>query len=278
MSKIYQALKKAEAERTTKAPGGASTLEIPKLIERIGVHKITSLLAPRTLVQRLDVLHEPGSLVAEQFRKIRAQLWNLHGQARTLLITSALPQEGKTFVVANLAIALAMGIHEHVLLVDTDFRRSSLHTWFGLQPQGGLANYLAGEGELSRYLLKTAVPKLTLLPAGIVPPNPSELLASQRMRELVREIRDRYPDRYVLFDASPVLPTTEPNILAPQVDGVVLVVRAAKTPGPAILRVIEGLNGSRLLGIVFNRVEKVFPGSYSQYPYYYSNNEKGMES
>lgn len=227
------------------------------------------------LNRRLVSFLEPKSLAAEQFRKLRSHLWRLEGETRTLMVTSPLPKEGKTLVVANLAIALAQGIRDHVLLVDCDFRRPNLHTQFGLHPRGGLANYLAGEGELARYLLKTAVPKLTLLPLGTIPPNPSELLASREMRELVQEIRERYPDRYVLFDTTPILPTTESNILAAQVDGVILVVRAAKTPGPAIAKALEGLNSSNVLGIVFNGVEKVLPRSYAQYAYYYSESNNG---
>lgn len=176
------------------------------------------IVPPAGLDRGLISLLEPKSMAAEQFRKLRSHLWRTEHEVRTLMVTSPLPKDGKTLVATNLAVALAQGLHDHVLLVDCDFRRPNLHTVFGVHPQGGLADYLAGKGELSRYLLKTPVPKLTLLPLGTLPSNPSELLASRGMRELVREIRDRYPDRYVLFDSTPVLPTTESNILATQVE------------------------------------------------------------
>jgi exopolysaccharide/PEP-CTERM locus tyrosine autokinase len=188
---------------------------------------------------------------------------------RTILVTSALQGEGKSTVAANLAIAIARSVKEHVLLMDCDLREPSLHRLFGLRPARGLADYLRREVGLAELLLHTGVEKLSFLPAGPKAADASELLASDKMRSLMAEVRGRYEDRFIILDSTPLLPTTDPSILAQQVDAVLLVVRASMANRETIARVVEAVGREKFLGVVFNAVEPS-PGSYA-YKYYYKS-------
>lgn len=195
------------------------------------------------------------SIATEQIRKLRLSMVTPDGdRVRTILVTSALAGEGKSTVAANLAIAISQMIGEHVLLIDADLRRPDLQNFFGMAPKPGLSEYLEHDLDLRQLLVKTEFDKLTLLQAGKVPANSTELLSSDRMRHLVREVKSRYPDRYIIIDSPPVLSTSEPNVLANQVDGVILVVRAGMTPRELIEDVIESLNPDKIMGVVMNDV------------------------
>lgn len=125
------------------------------------------------------------------------------------MVTSASPSEGKSFVAANLAVTMARSIDEYVLLMDCDLRAPTVHNLFGYnnQPIKGLSDYLINKIPLSDALKKTAVDKLTILPAGTIPSNPSELLSSEQMRRMLHEVKLRYNDRYIIIDTPPpILP------------------------------------------------------------------------
>lgn len=209
--------------------------------------------------------------IVEQYKMLRTYvLQHRNGNPpRTLLITSTVQGEGKSTVAANLAIAIARSVHEHVLLIDCDLREPSLHRLFGLKPDRGLADYLRrGNIELSELLLRTGIDKLSFLPAGPRAADAAELLASERMRSLLAEVRSRYDDRYIILDSTPLLPTTDPSILARQVDALLLVVRAGKVNREMVARQLEAVGRDKLLGVVFNAVE---PGPASSYKYYYKS-------
>lgn len=216
-------------------------------------------------------LKDTDSLVTEQFKILKTRILHTHNgnPPRTLLIASALPLEGKSMVAANLAISLAQGIREHVLLVDCDFRKPDLHKLFGLAPEKGLADYLSGNADLPEVLLKTDTPKLTLLPVGKKPSNPVDLLASEEMKHLIQELKTRYNDRYIIFDSTPIQLTSEPTVLLSQVEGVILVVKAGKTDREMVLRIIQDIEKEKLLGIVLNGLEKSLSTSYYYYYRYY---------
>lgn len=174
---------------------------------------------------------------------------------KTIMVTSAMPREGKSFIAANLAIALAQGLDQHALLVDCDLRRPALATMFGFKKCPGLVDYLRKESELPGLIVKTAVDKLSLLPSGEPPVNPAELLASGRMSELVQELSGRYSDRFIIFDSPPFHAASEAGVLARKVDGVLLVVRAGGAGKPQIQTVVEEIGTERVLGVVFNAYE-----------------------
>ncbi len=216
---------------------------------------------------KLVILSAPDSVEAENFNVLRAQiLFPKEGKSpRTVMVTSTFPGEGKTYVASNLAASIAKGVNEHVLLVDCDLRRPSLHTMLGQANREGLREYLIKKGELHGLIMRTGIDKLSLLTAGREPENPSELLSSTRMREFLKEVKNRYDDRYIIIDATPSQVTSEANILANYVDGIIFVVMAEKAPGETIRRSIENLGRDKILGIVFNGYSQ----SHKPYEKYY---------
>jgi len=216
----------------------------------------------------LVALLRPQSFEAEQFKILRTNiLYPVAGNPpRSILVTSSLPEEGKTFVAANLAISIALNVNRHVLLIDADLRRPQLDTRFGFDRPPGLSNYLEDGRPLSSLLLKTRVDKLTLLPGGPPPANPSELISSERMANLLAEVTARYSDRLIVIDAPPPELAAETNVLARQVEGILIVIRFGKTSKEGLGGVIESVGKQKILGTMINYMET--PGSrYYGYKY-----------
>ena len=194
----------------------------------------------------------PKSFAAEQYRSLRTRLAHAEdaGALRTVLITSPQKGEGKSVTAANLALTMAQELQRRVVLVEADLRKPSLRHLFGLPPGPGLSEYLSGAVELKDALRFVPEHNLTLLPAGAAPLNPAELLGSIAMRRMLDHLRTRF-DR-VILDTPPVLPLADVAILAPLVDGSLMVVRAGVTPKPAIENALRAFDSSRLLGVVLN--------------------------
>lgn len=191
----------------------------------------------------------------EEFRKLRSQVLRLtHGETfrNCLLITSTAHGEGKTVTSLNLAIALAQEYDYTVLLVDADLRKPTVHQLLDIHPEVGLIQCLRGEATLEESLIKTGLGKLVVLPAGGTVDDPVELLSSSRMKEIVRELKARYPERYVLFDTPPILPFADAQVLESAVDGVLFVVREGWADRDHIQEALESLNEETLLGVVYN--------------------------
>lgn len=220
---------------------------------------------------KLVVLSAPYSVDAENFKVLRGRILfsRDHKRPRTIMVTSAYPGEGKTFVAANLAVSIALGIDEYVLAVDCDLRRPRLHEMLGDINREGLHEHLTGEKALKDLIVKTEVDKLSLLPAGKQPQNPIELLSSSLMVDFLEEIKSRYNDRFIVIDSTPSLITAEVNILANHVDGVILVVMAQKSPRAAIQKTVQNLGKEKILGIVFNGYEQAHRGYNKYYKQYY---------
>jgi len=289
MGKLYKALEKAEKERVggeaLKVPQEEPVAEIPEpqharpavpvsltAPEEVAVPAAKmpeppqerfsipiTLQLPEEVVfpdfdEKLVAYREPGSVVSEQFRKLRTQLLtlNLPGQPKTIMVTSASEGEGKTLVSTNLATVLAHDLHSHALLVDADLRNPALSRWFGLSNGRGLSDYLTGGAEIPELLLKTKIAKLSILSSGAVRDNPVELIGSKKMEALVKELKSRYSDRYIIFDSSPLLATTEPSVLTKLVDGIILVVRAGLTPRESVKQALTTIDPAKILGIVLN--------------------------
>ena len=292
MGKLYKALEKAEKER-----GGGQGIEVVReetiaqipeeqpertaapisvtLPEDVGFPEAKSpapkpvrtiapisLKLPEEVVfpefdHKLVAYREPGSIVSEQFRKLRTQLLtlNLPNQPKTIMVTSASEGEGKTLVSTNLATILAHDLHSHALLVDADLRNPALSRWFGLHNGRGLSDYLTGGSEIPELLLKTKIAKLSILSSGTTRDNPVELIGSKRMGSLIEELRSRYSDRYIIFDSSPLLATTEPSVLTKLVDGIILVVRSGSTPRETVKQALSTIDPSKILGVVLNDME-----------------------
>ena len=222
--------------------------------------------------RNLFVIEDPHSYVAEQYKILRSHIltFGKEKNLRTILITSCLPEEGKSTVSSNLSISIAHGINEHALLVDSDLRRPVIHKIFGLNSRVGLSNYLNEDIPLPHTLDKTQIEKLTVLPAGNSPDNPSELLSSKKMIDLIQEVKERYDDRYIIFDSTPVHQTPDPAILAKHIDGIILVVRSGKTNREVVARTVESLGKEKILGVVFNMSQETIKSYYYNYNYYYS--------
>jgi len=212
-------------------------------------------------------LFQPGSLGAEQFRRLRTHVLKLNilDPPKTIMVTSAIAGEGKTFVAANLAAGIAHDLHFHALLVDCDIRNPSLSQWFSIRNGNGLSDYLVGRRQLPELLMKTEMEKLSILTGGSAQEKPAELIGSRKMEAMVYELKSRYNDRYIIFDATPLLVTTEPEVLARLVDGILIVVRANVTPRETVKQAIASLDPKKILGFVLNDVEFKSSGLSSRY-------------
>jgi len=277
MSKIYKALEKAEKERLTEFKKDQHFVPGPKeiRIERWEIKPEPKRAKGIVTKQQLVSLFQPQSLASEQFRKLRTHLLNLRipESPKTIMVTSATDSEGKTLIAANLAAGIATDLQAHALLVDCDLRRSSLAQWFGMQNGKGLSDYLVGDRKISDLLMETGVEKLSLLSGGSIQDNPTELIGSKKMEALVHELKSRYNDRYVIFDSTPLLATSEPEILSKLVDGIIIVVRAGVTPRETIKQALSSIEKGKILGFVLNHVEFKSSGLSSRYfgsdGYYY---------
>jgi exopolysaccharide/PEP-CTERM locus tyrosine autokinase len=209
--------------------------------------------------ENLITFHRPHSIEAEIFKVLRTNLlFPSEGKPpKSILVTSALPGDGKSFVSSNLAISMAQSVEEHVLLIDSDIRNPSIDQMFGLGPVSGLSEYLAKGSNIAENLVKTAVKKLTIIPAGQSPQNPTELLTTQKMKTLLDEVKNRYEDRYVIIDSAPPSLASETTALANYVDGILIVIKAGKTPRKEIDEVIEQLGKEKILGVVLNSSDQL---------------------
>ncbi|MBN2034878.1 MAG: polysaccharide biosynthesis tyrosine autokinase [Deltaproteobacteria bacterium] len=227
----------------------------------------------RSYSPKLVVLSAPESLDAENFKVLRAQiLFPRNGnRPRTIMITSAQPGEGKTFVAANLAASIALSIDEHVLLLDCDLRQPTLHNILGYDRSEGLYELLTGKKDFSQLVISTSIDKLSFLAAGKGYRRATELLGSSLMENFLKKLKQQHADHFVIIDATPCQLTSEATVLAKYVDGVVLVVRARKTPRKDVQKAIETVGREKLMGVVFNGYEQ----ARKRYDKYYSKRAHG---
>ncbi|WP_249704608.1 CpsD/CapB family tyrosine-protein kinase [Bacillus zhangzhouensis] len=195
----------------------------------------------------------PHSVIAEQFRTIRTNIefTSIQTRLKSILVTSSLPKEGKSFAAANLAAVFAQQ-KKRVLLMDADLRKPAVHEYFDLSHHKGLTNVLLNNCSLEEAVLPTPIEHLELLPSGTIPPNPAELLSSSVMKQLFYEIEQQYD--MVIVDSAPLLPVADAKILANRTDGSILVVLSGKTKIAAVKKskeVLEGTTG-KLLGAMLN--------------------------
>jgi capsular exopolysaccharide synthesis family protein len=271
MAKVYDALRRAEAERRRRAePAVAPAIarldwepepvEVPApLPPADGESFFERLLARRKrrdavadANKRRIALLQPDSFVAEQFRALRGRIDAIAEQRsiRTVAITSALPGEGKTTAAVNLAIVTALSLGRRILLIDCDLRKPKVHQSLGLRPEAGLGELLAGGLSLDDAVVRAETGNLEILAVRGRPANPSELLASDRMRELVEEVAQRY--HRVILDTPAALGLPDAKIVADLCDGAVMVVRADMTSYDDAQTVLEFLDRDRILGLVLN--------------------------
>jgi len=205
-----------------------------------------------TLDPRLVAAFAPQSLAAEQYRSLRTRIKGAEkGRAmRAIIITSPNKGDGKSLTAANLALTMAQEFQQRVLLLDSDLRRPSLHRLFGISETPGLSDVLMGGASIDDALVTVRDHRLTVLPSGIIPMHPAELLGSATMRRVLDMLRTRF-DR-ILIDMPPIAPLADVTIASAVADGVLMIVRAGVTPKPAIERALSGLDLSKVLGLVLN--------------------------
>lgn len=214
-------------------------------------------------------LLDPHSAAAEEYRKLKSVLVKLTEGPEfrnTLMVTSSVPNEGKSLTALNLSVSLAQGLDNTVLLIDADLRRPSLHRYLEIEDGPGLSDILRGEAEIGAAIVPTGIGKLSIIRAGSHVDNPVELFSSQRMKAIVEEMKQRYPDRYVIFDTSPLLPFAESRALAHTVDGVLFVVMERLASQGAIREALDSIRGASVLGVVYNAAES--SGNEERYSYY----------
>ncbi len=272
MAKVYDALRRAEEDRK-RLIGDKSNRPAPLEAEPVGpdVERIdrkptwkrsAEILTPRPapdgsaeINKRRIALIQPESYIAEQFRALRGRIDAIASQPpiTTIAMTSAFPGEGKTTCAINLAIVTSMSLGRRVLLIDCDLRRPKIHPAMGLRPKSGLAEVLAGASLLDEAIVSAEGVALDVLPVCGRPDNPSELLGSLEMSQLIEEVAGRY-DR-VILDTPAALGLPDAKAVSDLCDGTVMVVRADLTARSDLEAVLEILGRQQMIGLLINGVD-----------------------
>ncbi len=281
---IGLALMREYLDNTVKTPDDVETLSrlpslavVPQFTGSNGSGKRTGLLqgfSSNGHDKRIELVaqHLPKSQMSEAFRALRTSI--LLSQAdhppQVILVTSALPREGKTTAAANLAVTLAQ-LGDRTVLVDADLRKPGVGRLLNLAggKYAGLSSYLAGVSSLDLVSVPhPAIPNLVAIPTGPLPPNPADLLSSHKLADAIAELRTKF--KFIVIDSPPVMAATDAVILSVQADGVLLVVRSGETPKEAFTRTRDLLNSvkCRILGVVLNAVDSSAPDYYYSYRYY----------
>lgn len=272
MSKLKKAMEKAKVARNVVSPDfindeeGLSAVLGHYAEKHAQVRKEISPTYSRTRIVDIDervleknkivsLFHEKA--MTDQLKILRTQVLNRMKQlgANSLLVTSADPGVGKTLTAINLAVSISQEVDQTVLLVDADLRTPSIHRYFGLDISKGLADYLLHQAELPDLLLNPRIENLVVLPAGNGLPNSAELLGAPRMESLVKEIKGRYTDRFIIYDSPALLSCADPLVLSGFVDSLLLVVEAEKTSTKDIRQAFEVLREKTIIGTVFNKAK-----------------------
>jgi len=293
MSRIYEALQRADRERKAalgsdvpqfSEPAVAPDAEEPPPARDEVVLENIAQYAWQPSIASFPTLADRGVGV-EQFRSLRSRVFQARYEAplKTILVSSGMPAEGKSFVTANLALSLARNSTNNILLIDADLRRPSLHKLLGAPSSPGLSDYLAGNVELNAILQRDegsenpsnasqrSISNLTFIPSGNCDDDSSELVANHRIKELVATLAPCFD--WILIDSPPVLAVTDAVELARAADAVLLVARGGKTPYNVAQRAQAAFSKSRILGFVLNDIKDAPRRGY--YYYYYGAPEAG---
>ena len=299
MSRIHEALKKAEQERAASQGGQVESSpavempaeQVPSFQSTVTTENVpsmpaasmpafsTQVTADTLLARCAQVNWNPDPKVmlfatgddqksgTEEFRTLRSRLYHLreNGSLKKLLITSALPKEGKSFVAANLAQALVRQHGRRVLLIDADLRSPRLHQSFGTEASPGLVNYLTGETDEFSIIQRGQIENLYFLPGGRAVANAPELVANGRLRMLLQRVEPLFD--WIVLDSPPAVPVADASQLAKYCDGVLMVVRSNVTPTDMARRARQEFNDNQLVGMVLNGISEDSVDYYSRYYY-----------
>lgn len=223
---------------------------------------------------------DPRSSIAESYRSLRTSLQfaGLDKPIRTIAVSSSAPQEGKSTTSSNLGVVMSQ-MGKKTLLVDTDLRRPVLHSVFGIEREPGLTNILFDRSALHEAIHPTDVPNLYVLPCGIIPPNPAELLGSEKMNQLIEVLKEEFD--FIIFDTPPVVAVTDALLLGMQTDAMVLIARADVSKSDGVLRAVDAVERSniRFLGVILNNfnVSNAYGAYYRYYQYYHYYSNEGPQ-
>jgi protein-tyrosine kinase len=308
MSRIHEALKRAEQERAASqtAPRSERQAENAVASSVIETAPPPSIILPKLVLPHLNAAHieaepvpgplqfdtlwakcsrrewkpDPNSIVfengspffpgTEQFRTLRSRLYRMRESQplQTILISSAIPAEGKTLVSSNLAYALVRQHGCHVLLIDADLRSPRVHTLLGAPAAPGLADYLQNTATEFEVIQRSREEGLCFIPSGNHVTHPSELISSDRMKQFLDRVRPAFD--WIIIDSPPALPVADASVLGGLVDGVLFVVRANSTPSEASQKACKELRDAHILGVVLNTAEES-----TGYNSYYSGSAYG---
>jgi capsular exopolysaccharide synthesis family protein len=225
---------------------------------------------------KLVTLKTPKSPVAEAYRTLRTniQFSSFDNKVKTIVITSSGPAEGKTTTSCNLAIATAQA-GSRTILLDCDMRNPKLHKVFEISNQIGLSDMLIGETNFYEAVHKSGIDNLYVLPSGTRPPNPAEVLASEKMKKFLESLKETYD--YIIIDTPPIIMVTDAQILAKYADGCLLVVASAEVDKNAAIKAKELLEkvDAKILGVVLNKIDTKRKGYYGYYYNYYYGRDGG---
>jgi protein-tyrosine kinase len=288
MSRIFEALQRAELERQTAPPSANDKAADPAVIPAIEepppakAEVVLDGIAHypwKPTIAAFPTLADRGEGV-EQFRSLRSRIFQARYEAplKTILVSSGMPAEGKSFIAANLAMSLARNSVNNILLIDGDLRRPTIHSLLGAPNAPGLSEYLAGTAELTQVMQRDRIAKqieaggvgsvanLTFIPAGTCGDNSSELVGNHRMEELIAIASPHFD--WIIIDSPPVLAVTDAVELSHAADAVLLIARGARTPYDVAQRTQAAFSNSRILGFVLNDVKEIPRSGYKYYDYY----------
>lgn len=296
MSRLYEALKRADLERKTapmaqESPFAGSVVKSgaeqpPSAKGSISIEEIAR--QPWNLsVASFPTLADHGQGV-EQFRSLRSRIYQARYESplKTILVSSGIPSEGKTFIAANLSMTLARNTANQILLIDADLRRPALHSVLGAPKTPGLTEYLAGTAELKDVLQHGSftygepsgadgIPNLAFIPSGNCGDNSAELLANHRIEEMVEILSSRFD--WIIIDSPPVLAVTDAVELSHAADAVLLVARGENTTYEVAQRVTAAFSNARILGFVLNDTKEMPHKQYGYYNYHHGSGTTNRE-
>jgi protein-tyrosine kinase len=303
MSRIHEALKKAEQERAAHQGAavqpevGPMAIDSPVVGEESHGVAAANLAPPATMpgvgnpfgletlfARSSQVAWQPdmttmlfmngsdGTIGTEEFRTLRSRLYSAREKMslKKVLITSALPKEGKSFTAANLAQVLARQHGRRVLLIDADLRGPRLHQMLGTHSSPGLSDYLKGQKDEFSIMQRGSLENLFFVPSGSEISNPAELVGNGRLKFLLQRVESLFD--WIVIDSPPAVPVSDASLLAKNCDGVLMVVRSNATPFDAARKAREEFPEESLLGVVLNGTRGADAGEYTRY--YYERYEK----
>ncbi|MBN1829488.1 MAG: polysaccharide biosynthesis tyrosine autokinase [Deltaproteobacteria bacterium] len=269
MSKLKEALDKARQYRESNpesyVPQGSIVRDNKILTE--SVYDEVNPVYTRTQIQNIDIhalqekriisIHHCNA-ISDRYKLLRTQVMTLlkDQEKNSILIASANHKEGRTTSAINLAVSLAQQLDNTVLLVDADLKEPSIHKILGLTVEKGLSDCLRGAASIQDVLINPGIERLVILPGGKRVPNSAEVLGSPRSESVIQELKDRYRNRYIIFDSPPVLVGADSLILSSYVDAILIVIEAERTTKNDLLKMKELLGGKPVIGSIFTKVRQ----------------------